>query len=718
MAFATVATTSKGMIRSVSPSFLTFLGRTADDLAAMAIMDVAHPDDVAELRRLLGDAGAPDFEPTATVRLFDAAGQWVSCPTSVRTGDDGRRLFQVDLTQSQPRHQAHSPAPATTTAAVAAAPNAVPTQTASADNSVATPAHDPAPAQASSAAPAPAVGASVTPAADAATGSTAPSHDPTGPAGWFAARGWSRSKVLGIVAVVALAFVFRTWDLSTLPTGLHGDEGVTGQEAERILRDGSIGVYTGSALGQPTGPFYLDAITVALFGNTIWALRILSALAGTLTVLAVYLIVERRVDHRTALAAAIALATMTWSIHFSRIAFGVAWWPLVVLLAVAAIDRAATEQTRRSWFIAGGLSALGVYVYNSHWSFGPAVVAFVGIWLLTRLLQRRKIGWVELVFGGIGALVVGLPMLQFIVQQDGFTNHFDVLNRRNTPEWIEASFGEKITTYAGWYFEVWKQILTQPVFDGTDASGVNRVLPLAFTLTAGVGAFEILRRHRTTFTGILVATLLVLPLTTVLTANAIVRRTYALSPLLAILIGFGAVALVDLASGSEAIGSGKKNRGTLAAAVLLVVALFTGVVPYFTAFRNNPGQRGVFTQELVIAAQAIDAAEQEGPVYVNFFSPRHDFLYPTVDFLVDDTPGESRAPVGQPFQPGLDLTLADIDDIDDVADQTPGQIPDQIFVLIGPYVDELARLQSINPGGEIIERSDDPRLVLYQVPGS
>jgi hypothetical protein len=38
-------------------------------------------------------------------------------------------------------------------------------------------------------------------------------------------------------------------------------------------------------------------------------------------------------------------------------------------------------------------------------------------------------------------------------------------------------------------------------------------------------------------------TLLVLPLTTVLTANAIVRRTYALSPLLAILIGFGAVAL-------------------------------------------------------------------------------------------------------------------------------------------------------------------------------
>jgi len=514
---------------------------------------------------------------------------------------------------------------------------------------------------------------------------------------WLATKQLSPAQALAAASVVLFAFVLRTFDLSTLPTGFHGDEGVTGLEAQRILREGSIGVYTGSALGQPTGPFYLDAVTVGLFGNTIWATRILSAIAGTLTVAATYSVVQKRFDHRTGVAAGMALATMTWSIHFSRIAFGVAWWPLVVLLAVAALDRAATDQSRRSWFIAGGLAAFGVYIYNSHWSFGPAVVGFVGLWLAVRLVTRKRVALDGLAFGLLGALVIGLPMLQFIVQNDGFLNHFNVVSLRQTPDWMDAGFGGKASQYTSAYIDSWKALTTTPVFDGADASGINRPVPLAFAAIALFGLVQAARRHRTTFIAACVTTLVLLPASTVLASGAVARRTYALSPLVAVFVGIGAVALMDAARAS----STNKRASTAAAAAMLVVALATGVFPYFTGFRNSNGQQGVFSYDITTAVEAIQQAETDGPVYVNWFSAGQDFRYPTIEFLLDDTPGESRAQLGVGFVADLDLTLAE-----GIGDR------DQIFVLIGPYVDELDRLRETNPAGSVITQRTVPQIVV------
>ena len=92
--------------------------------------------------------------------------------------------------------------------------------------------------------------------------------------------------------VVALLFAgaawLRFWHLVDIPGGFHGDEAVAGLEAGRILREGSIGPYSPLALGQPSGPLYLVALPVRLFGHTIWAVRAVSELLGTLTVVLLY----------------------------------------------------------------------------------------------------------------------------------------------------------------------------------------------------------------------------------------------------------------------------------------------------------------------------------------------------------------------------------------------------------------------------------------------
>ena len=42
---------------------------------------------------------------------------------------------------------------------------------------------------------------------------------------------------------------------------------------------------------------------------------------------------------------------MTWSLHFSRIAFGLAWWPVVVMGSIAALDRARGDRLPLEWIV-------------------------------------------------------------------------------------------------------------------------------------------------------------------------------------------------------------------------------------------------------------------------------------------------------------------------------------------------------------------------------
>src|SRR3712207_6029897 len=71
-------------------------------------------------------------------------------------------------------------------------------------------------------------------------------------------RGWEAAT---LAIVLGVALLLRVYQLSTLPSGLHGDEAVAGLEAQRILRDGYIGPYTPRALGFPAGPLYLTALS-------------------------------------------------------------------------------------------------------------------------------------------------------------------------------------------------------------------------------------------------------------------------------------------------------------------------------------------------------------------------------------------------------------------------------------------------------------------------
>ena len=155
----------------------------------------------------------------------------------------------------------------------------------------------------------------------------------------------ARSEAFLVSALTGVAALLRLIELTGIPGGLHGDEAVAGLEAQRVLHDGSIGLYSRLAAGQPTGPLYLDALSVKLFGNTALAVRLVPALLGTLTIPLLYVVVRRSLGRQLAALAALLFAVMQWHIHFARIGFPLEAWPLVAVAATGACSKRSVRAT-------------------------------------------------------------------------------------------------------------------------------------------------------------------------------------------------------------------------------------------------------------------------------------------------------------------------------------------------------------------------------------
>ena len=90
---------------------------------------------------------------------------------------------------------------------------------------------------------------------------------------------------LGVVVLLTIAAgILRIYRVAEVPGGLPGDEALTGLDALRIVREGWIGPYVGSALGQTTGPLYFTALVFALSEPTTFTLHMSMALFGVATI--------------------------------------------------------------------------------------------------------------------------------------------------------------------------------------------------------------------------------------------------------------------------------------------------------------------------------------------------------------------------------------------------------------------------------------------------
>ncbi|MBN1423000.1 hypothetical protein JXA88_00450 [Candidatus Fermentibacteria bacterium] len=208
-----------------------------------------------------------------------------------------------------------------------------------------------------------------------------------------------------IVFLLAAATAIRTIGLDRIPPGLWSDEANHGLEAEAILEGGPRPVFFPGNCGQEPLYKYLAVATGAVLGHGVAALRLPSALAGSLLVLLTWCWVRRTRSREEALWATLLVAVGVWPLHFSRIAFRANLGPTLGLAALLAVDSYARRPCAWRGVVAGLSAAALWYTYPAFRLF-PVLPA---LWLLMHTRGRAGLRrWVS----PAAAFVVGLlPLL-------------------------------------------------------------------------------------------------------------------------------------------------------------------------------------------------------------------------------------------------------------------------------------------------------------------
>lgn len=225
-------------------------------------------------------------------------------------------------------------------------------------------------------------------------------------------RSWSAFR-WGLLAVLLLAAGLRYWALPSFPWGIEHDEVAEVLIAEAILQ-GEHAIYFEEAYGQEPLFLYLVAVSRALVGRNVLALRFVSASVGLLTVAAVGRLGWRMFNERAALVAAAGVAVTLWAVFWSRVGLRGMLLPLTMSLGAEALW--ATLKGRQSlqhgtfagiWF---GLSA---YTYLAARGV-PLMLG--GLLVLLMLFDRRRLSrrWCAIVLALGIAAVLAAPLVGYL----------------------------------------------------------------------------------------------------------------------------------------------------------------------------------------------------------------------------------------------------------------------------------------------------------------
>jgi 4-amino-4-deoxy-L-arabinose transferase-like glycosyltransferase len=244
--------------------------------------------------------------------------------------------------------------------------------------------------------------------------------------------------LLALTAITAIAAFLRFHLLRQLPPGLWLDEAMNGINALEALRSGVFHVFYPDNGGREGLFINLQALSIAIFGAGPWALRLVSAAIGTLTVPAMYFLAlelfgaDRRSDTSRsvtvrwlALASAFFMAVSLWHVMASRIGLRVIMAPFFLtwsmFLLLRALNAAAADEKRRVWpcaLAAGLVYGLGFHSYISYRITPlPVLLVFWAYWRQHRGLAgaRRKISSIFLCFS-VATMAAAAPLVAYFIR--------------------------------------------------------------------------------------------------------------------------------------------------------------------------------------------------------------------------------------------------------------------------------------------------------------
>lgn len=417
-----------------------------------------------------------------------------------------------------------------------------------------------------------------------------------------------------LIVIILIAIFFRFWRLNHLPPGLHPDEAANGLDIFRMIDHHDFRVLYATNGPREALFFYLQAIFVLIFGNTILALRIAPALIGVGAVYTTYLWAKSWFGERVGLLSAFIMAVNPWAVTITRDGFRASMTPLMVTLAMYLFTRAA-QTKQRKWFIAAGtVMGLGMYTYLAFRLFPLALIAIwaaMEIWRKDFIKQYRSGIRVSLIAFAIMLIPLGLYGVRHpgdILARAGGTSFLNKdLNGGQPVQTFLTSFGKTVLMFNIHGDDNYRQNLGgQPELN--IFVGVMFILGIILCLT---------RINRPRYYGlILVFGALLLP--EVLTAEGIPHalRSIGAMPEAIMLSALGVEYMLERWYATFPINTAARSAGLSVILVLLGLSLYQGYTQYFVAWANSPQTYAAYAEDGAAIGQYLRNHPFSGSRYV------------------------------------------------------------------------------------------------------
>jgi 4-amino-4-deoxy-L-arabinose transferase-like glycosyltransferase len=265
-------------------------------------------------------------------------------------------------------------------------------------------------------------------------------------------------KIKLILAVIILLGAFlRFWHLNEIPPGLYPDVAINGNDALDALLSRQFKVFYPENNGREGLFINLIALSFLIFGPSLWALKIVAALIGTLTIFGTYLFVKELFTEKTtkrfndqqkfdnpspqnsekknliiswfkrnlklelpfnekmALLASFFTAVSFWHLLFSRLGFRAIMLPFILVVSFYFLLKGFRQEKPLNFILAGIFFGLGFYTYIS-FRLAVLIIPLLFLFYLPffKKTKQKYLSW-WLLFGS-SSFIVALPILIYFLQ--------------------------------------------------------------------------------------------------------------------------------------------------------------------------------------------------------------------------------------------------------------------------------------------------------------
>lgn len=376
---------------------------------------------------------------------------------------------------------------------------------------------------------------------------------------------------LPLFSIFVVALLLRIYKLDSVPYGFHIDEAKVGWNAYSILKTGRddkgnlFSVYYDSFGDfRPAGLIYLVVPSVAIFGNTILAVRLPFAIVGALTILAIFfLVLEIFGKQKKDLAkiAAIMLAFNPWHIIASRatsesiIVIFLTIWGLYFFIKLYRSD------SWRDMLLSLFSLLLAFFFYHNIRVLAPVFVLF--LIFLYRIIFLRKIKFKQLLVTVslilVTLLIFSSPEARGRASQVSLKSDFKVLyevtkmpNEEGPNHvFIARAFHNRLSSYIRRFVEEYREYFGTNFLTGDSVKPIRYMVPQTGLLTyielilVLIGVFFTSRKKELL---IVLGLLFVAPLPAAVTLEDTpnIQRAILMIPFLVIIAAYGYYELLKL----------------------------------------------------------------------------------------------------------------------------------------------------------------------------